>query len=98
MEEALRRELKEEIGVEVKDIRPAFFKDCLHSKRFADGTTRSVYMIFLLFHCTAEREELRLNDELVEYRWMAESEVRSLGLNQETIDTLHRLGPWRGAR
>lgn len=98
MEEALRRELQEEIGVEVGDIRPAFFKDCQHAKRFADGTTRPVYMIFLLFHCTAEQEELRLNDELVEYRWLAESEVGHLNLNQETIDTLQRLGPWKDAR
>ncbi len=96
MEPALRRELREEIGVEVEDIRPAFFKDCSHPKRLADGTVRSVYMIFLLFHCTAVDDELTLNDEFVEYRWVAESEVDRLDLNEETVDTLRRLGPWRG--
>lgn len=98
MVEALRRELREEIGVEVDDVRPAFFKDCLHDKVFADGTKGPVYMIFLLFHCTAAREELRLSDEFVEYRWLKEDEVRSLELNEETVDTLQRLGPWTDAR
>jgi len=98
MEPALRRELKEELGVEVENVRSAFFKDCLHSKTFSDGTSRPVYMIFLLFHCTAQKEKLTLNEEFVEYRWVGESEVGGLDLNDETIDTLKRLGSWESAR
>jgi nucleoside triphosphatase len=94
MEEALRREMREEIGVEIESIRPAFFKDCLHDKRFADGSVRSVYMIFLLFHCTAIGDRLRLNAEFVEYRWVRENELSGLELNEETVDTLKRLGSW----
>ncbi len=94
MEAALRRELREELGVEVGNIRPAFFKDALHKKTFADGDVRPVYMIFLLFHCTVETEELRLNDEFVEYCWVGEKGVGQLDLNEETVDTLRRLGPW----
>ncbi len=98
MESALLRELKEELDVEVENIRPAFFKDCLHKKVFVDGTTQPVYMIFLLFHCTALKDGLRLNDEFVEYRWVRESEVGRLDLNEETVDTLTRLGPWESTR
>ncbi|MFQ5349325.1 MAG: nucleoside triphosphatase NudI [Thermoanaerobaculia bacterium] len=97
MEAALRRELREELGVEVEEIRPAFFKDCLHRKTFPDGSSRPVYMIFLLFHCTASEEDLRLNDEFVEFRWVREEEVGQLDLNRETVDTLTRLGPWAEA-
>ena len=95
MEDALRRELKEELGIEVENIRPAFFKDCLHDKIFADGTTRPVYMIFLLFHCTAVSDRLDLNEEFVEYRWVRDGELGDMELNAETVDTLERLGPWR---
>lgn len=98
MEVALRRELQEELGIEVDDIRPAFFKDARRTKTFPDGTTRPVYMIFLLFHCTASQDELRLNEEFVEYRWVAEAEVGQLDLNELTADTLDRLGPWVNAR
>lgn len=94
MEEALRRELREELGIEVEDIRPAFFKDCTHQKTFADGTKKPVYMIFLLFHCTAPSSRLDLNEEFVEYRWVRENELGDMELNSETVDTLERLGPW----
>lgn len=94
MEHALRRELREELGIEVENVRPAFFKDCTHDKIFADGTTRPVYMIFLLFHCNAVSDRLELNDEFVDYRWVREDEVGAMDLNTETVDTLERLGPW----
>ena len=94
MEEALHRELREEIGIEIDRIRPAFFKDCLHSKTFADGRSELVYMIFLLFHCRARSEDLELNEEFIEYRWVEEGAVHELELNRETEDTLRRLGRW----
>ena len=96
MEEALRREMREEIGVEIENIRSAFFKDCLHDKTFADGSVRSVYMIFLLFHCTAMSDRLRLNQEFVEYRWVTKNDLSGMELNEETVDTLNRLGSWPG--
>ena len=95
MLEALRRELREEIGIEVDQIRPAFFKDCLHSKQFPDGRSALIYMIFLLFHCRALSEELVLNDEFAQYRWVEETAVHDLELNSETKDTLKRLGGWK---
>ena len=42
-------------------------------------------------------DELRLNDEFVEYRWLGQGEVDQLDLNQETVDTLARLGSWPAA-
>lgn len=92
MEQALRREMLEELGVEIDDIRPAFFKDGRHMKTFADGSMREIYMIFLLFHCRAVEEELSLNEEFKEYRWVTGSEARGLDLNAQTRHTLDRLG------
>ncbi|MDA8019860.1 MAG: nucleoside triphosphatase NudI [Thermoanaerobaculia bacterium] len=91
MEQALHREMREELGIEIRDVRPAFFKDGRHTKTFPDGTTRSIYMIFLLFHCRAVQEELDLNDEFSEYRWLHDDEVTELDLNEQTRDTLDRL-------
>src|SRR5882757_1198425 len=61
METALRRELREELGIEVSDIKPLFFKDGQHSKSFADGSRRDVYMIFLIFSCRATSSDLKLS-------------------------------------
>src|SRR6202008_1074381 len=48
MEAALRRELGEELGTEISDIKPLFFTDGQYKKSFADGSQRDVYMIFLI--------------------------------------------------
>ena len=92
MEQALRRELREELGIEIDDIRPAFFKDGKHQKTFPGGVSRDIYMIVLLFHCRAAEESLILNEEFAEYRWVTGSEARRLDLNEQTRDTLDRLG------
>lgn len=94
MEQALRRELREELGIEVEDIQPAFFKDATYPKLNTNGTTTDTYMIFLLFHCRSAGGEIKLNDEFTEYRWVAEKDIGELALNQETVDTLTRVG-WK---
>ena len=96
MGDALRRELEEELGIEVGEIKPAFFKDGLHDKTLPDGTIMPVYMIFLIFHCMALGKEVRLNEEFSEYRWVSQEELDGLDLNEQTIDTLARLGEWGG--
>ena len=95
MTDALRRELKEELGIDVKDIKPAFFKDGQYKKIFEDGSKRQVYMIFLLFHCKAADETIILNDEFSDYKWVREYEVNELVMNSETVDTLERIGNWK---
>ena len=91
MTDALKRELKEELGIEIKNIKPAFFKDGQYEKSFADGSKREVYMIFLLFHCMALDENITLNEEFLEYKWVLENEVQNLELNKETVDTLEKI-------
>ena len=88
MAEGLKRELREEIGVEVIEIEPLFFKDGVYEKTMADGSLSEVYMIFLVFTCIAESEEISLNEEFSDYRWLPESDYGSLEMNVETIDTL----------
>ena len=92
MDEALRRELCEELGIQVTDIRPAFFKDGSYSKLSTDGGLQLVYMIFLIFHCRAAGDRIQLNEEFSEYRWVSKADLPKLDLNVETADTLRRLG------
>ena len=90
IEEGLRRELREELGIEVERISPALFKDGEYKKAFSDGSTRTVYMIFLIFDCVAASEDISLNSEFDEFRWVPPAEALNLDLNIETIDTLER--------
>jgi nucleoside triphosphatase len=92
MGDALRREMNEELGIQVTDIRPAFFKDGSYSKLLPNGELQPVYMIFLVFHCRAANDKIQLNEEFSEYRWVSEEDLPRMNLNVETADTLRRLG------
>ncbi len=92
MEPALRRELEEEVGLEIEEIRPALFKDGEYVKTMADGSRVPIYMIFLLFHCRAVTEEVRLNEEFSEFAWVPDARLLEYDLNPETRDTFEQLG------
>src|SRR5262245_15144704 len=61
--QALRREVREELGVNLVSSTPLGFRDLLHEKLFADGHRRLLYMVFLLFDCRIDSMSLTLNDE-----------------------------------
>jgi len=91
-EAALRRELLEEVGLEVGNIQPLFFSFGRYTKYFPDGAQRELDMLFLLYSCRAASQEVRLNDEFEAYRWVSQSALRDLDLNVETRKTFTRLG------
>jgi nucleoside triphosphatase len=92
IEDALRREVREELGVEIASARPLFFKDGEFEKLFADGTRRRVYMVFLLYECRLATDSLRLNEELSEAAWVDAADLGRFDLNVATVDTFRRLG------
>ena len=65
VETALRRELEEEVGLEVTNIRPLFFTDGVYQKTFPDGSRQEIYMLFLLFSCQAQSEFVRLIGRMI---------------------------------
>jgi nucleoside triphosphatase len=84
-ETALRRELREEVGLEVSDIEPLLFTDGLYTKRFPGGGQRPIYMIFLVYRCKAVGEVVTLNPEFEQYAWVAQESLRNYELNVETV-------------
>lgn len=92
MEAALRRELKEELGTEISDIKPLFFTDGQYRKSFPDGTQREVYMIFLIFSCKTNSAHLVLAPEFSDYAWVRQESLTSYDLNTATIATFQQTG------
>jgi nucleoside triphosphatase len=92
MEEALRRETREELGLELATIEPLLFKDAVREKLYADGSREQVYMIFLVFRCTVVDPQVSLNAEFDEYAWVPPSALAAHDLNEATVDTLQRAG------
>lgn len=80
-EAALRRELKEETGLEVERIQFQLVQDCIHSPEFY----RPAHFLLLNYTCEAVNADgVRLNEEAQEYRWCAMEEALKLPLNTPT--------------
>jgi nucleoside triphosphatase len=90
--EALRREIREEVGLELSDVRPLFFKDGLYEKLFPDGEKRPIYMIYLIYACRALSHDVVLNPEFIEYAWATPEVLNEYDLNVETLDTFRQIG------
>jgi nucleoside triphosphatase len=92
IEEALRREVREELGAELATLRPLLFKDARLDKTFPDGTRRPLHMVFLVYECALAAPAITLNEEFSEASWFSPDELAALPLNDLTRDTLARGG------
>ncbi len=92
-ETALRRELKEETGLDVGEIRFVFVQDCIDSTEFY----RPAHFLLLNYTCRCVGEPaVQLNDEAQEFRWMSEAAALEMDLNQPTralLETVRQTKP-----
>jgi ADP-ribose pyrophosphatase YjhB (NUDIX family)/phosphoglycolate phosphatase-like HAD superfamily hydrolase len=80
-DDALRREIKEETGLDVKDIEFVLVQDCIHSKEFY----RDAHFILLNYTCVCAGEpRVRLNEEAREFRWVRVDAALGMPINQPT--------------
>jgi phosphoglycolate phosphatase len=79
--DALRREVKEETGLDISDIEFVLVQDCIHSKEFY----RDAHFVLLNYTCRCAGEPVvKLNDEAREFRWLAPAQALALPLNEPT--------------
>ena len=78
---ALRREIKEETNLSVRDIEFVIVQDCISSKEFY----RDAHFVLLNYKCRCHgRPNVKLNDEAREFRWVNCAEAPALPLNSPT--------------
>lgn len=92
MEQALRREVREELGLEIENIKPLHFKEAVEAKQFPHERLEPVHMIYLMFRCRASSKNVALNEEFVEFAWILPSDLARFDLNEETARTFSELG------
>jgi 16S rRNA (cytidine1402-2'-O)-methyltransferase len=78
--DALRREVKEETGLDISEIRFVLAQDCIDSKEFH----RAAHFILLNYTCRTDAEDVRLNDEAEEFQWIDPVQASELPLNTPT--------------
>jgi phosphoglycolate phosphatase-like HAD superfamily hydrolase/ADP-ribose pyrophosphatase YjhB (NUDIX family) len=80
-EAALRREIKEETNLDITGIRFVLVQDCIHSKEFY----RDAHFVLLNYTChCAGRDEVKLNDEAREFRWVELDAALQMPINAPT--------------
>lgn len=90
--DALRREIKEETGLDVTDIRFVLVQDCIHSKEFY----RDAHFVLLNYTChCAGKPVVTLNDEAREFRWISTAGALKMPLNTPTRILLEAV--WKGS-
>ena len=78
---ALRRELKEETNLAVRDVRFVLAQDCIRSPEFY----RAEHFLLLNYTCqVAGRADVKLNEEAREFRWVTPAQALRLSLNTPT--------------
>jgi len=81
-ETALRRELKEETGLNITDIQFVIVQDCISSKEFY----RDAHFVLLNYicRCTSKNPRVVLNEEAREFQWLKLAAAKKLKLNKPT--------------
>lgn len=78
---ALRREIREETGLEIRDIHFQVVQDCIHSKEFY----RDAHFVLVNYTCRAvDASNVRLNEEAQSFRWVPLAQAQSMALNHPT--------------
>jgi len=84
MEDALRREVKEETNLEIRDLEFLCFQEFIYDDRF----WKPSHFIFFDFACRTDSTEVRLNDEAQEYLWVTLDEALTLPVEHYTAVAL----------
>jgi nucleoside triphosphatase len=80
MEDAVRREVKEETGLDVYDIQFLCFQEFVYD----DAFWKKRHYIFFDFACRTDSTEVTLNHEAQEYLWAEPEEALKLAIDSYT--------------
>ena len=86
LEDALRREILEETGLEVHNVQFLLFQEFIYDPSFWQHR----HFIFFEYVCYADRSEVILNDEAQEYRWVAVTEAMDYAMDEFTCRVIDR--------
>jgi len=84
IEEALKREVKEETGLDIYDIKFICFQEFIFDEAF----WKKRHFIFLDFACKTDSTEVKLNSEGQEFVWVTLDEALKLDIEPYTRKTI----------
>lgn len=82
--DALHREVREETGLQITDVRFLCYQECLYDPAFWEQR----HFIFLDFVCRAASHEVTLNDEAQAWAWYRPEQLSDLNIEPFTRKVL----------
>ncbi len=93
MEEALRREVKEETGLDIHDLQFLLYQEFVYDEAF----WKRRHFIFFDYACKTDMTEVRLNDEAQTYQWVRPEKAFELPMDVYTRRAIEKYLEWRGS-
>jgi len=90
--DALAREVREELGIELASAEPLLFKDAVVEKVRADGSRTTMHAVFLVYRCVPGSYAITINEEFSEYGWFDRTQLAAIELPEMTAETLRSAG------
>ncbi|MCP4727117.1 MAG: NUDIX domain-containing protein [bacterium] len=84
--DAVRREIKEETNLDIKDIEFHMIEECIFSENFFNPDK---HFIFLDYTCTAVTTDVILNEEAQEYEWVDLKDIDKFNIEKLTLKSIH---------
>ncbi len=81
IEEAVVREVKEETGLDVYDLKFLCLQECIFDESFWD---KDRHFLFFDYACRTDSTEVALNEEAQEYVWVSLDEAADLAVESYT--------------
>lgn len=88
LKDALRREIKEETGIEIKNIQPLAFGEDEEQNKFGEMT----HYLFLQYKAEYSSGEAVASDDMAIIEWFSKPELKELNLNRPSAKLFKKLG------
>jgi len=88
LEDAVRREVKEETGLEITKMERVSFDEDYEPDKRGDMT----HYLFLVYKVTPKSMNAKAADDIVELKWFAKSELKKLPLTRPSVKFFKEIG------
>lgn len=88
LEEGLRREIREETGLEVDNITKLAFDEDMTTNKHGEMT----HYVFLIHYVQYKSGEVKANDDIAETQWFTKEEIATIPLTPPSQKLLKKLG------
>jgi len=87
LEDGLRREIREEAGVEIDTIKKVLFDEDYEPDKKGELT----HYVFLVYWVTCKSDNITANDDIEKLQWFSKTELKKLPLTRPSIKLFKEL-------